>query len=304
MAVKQSYGIRTPMLSTALDTEITLQKDGVGLRPLPVKFVIITIGSGCAMLKVFTGDLVSVGSVPQKILFVALWLAMTVLLFFSGKTQQLNIKMLVSFLGYLVTPGNRRLRTRKLDPDAVLNMIDITNIRHIADDGMITFADKSVGNMYRITGNASVLLFESDRDRILNRVDTFYRTLDPDIEMIFMTLKEPQRVYQQAAAISRRHKSLTVHDEDLTKLANNQLSMLKNTVGRKFKSVHQYMIVKASSPDTLQSTKQSLQTELNQSAMFIRKCVPLNAQDVAEQLAVVFSSPKIEEDLDLIKDLV
>ena len=39
MAVKQSYGIKTPMLSTALDTEITLQKNGVGLRPLPIKFV-------------------------------------------------------------------------------------------------------------------------------------------------------------------------------------------------------------------------------------------------------------------------
>ena len=46
MAVKQSYGSKTPMLSTALDTEITLQKDGVGLRPLPIKFDIITVLSG------------------------------------------------------------------------------------------------------------------------------------------------------------------------------------------------------------------------------------------------------------------
>jgi hypothetical protein len=280
------------MLATSLDTEITLQKDGVGLRPLPVKFVLITIVSGCAMLKVFTSDLVAVGSIAQKIIFVVLWLAMTVLLFFTGKTRRLNVSMLFSLLGYFATPGNRKLRTRKMDPDAVLNMIDITNIKHIDDNGQITFADKNDDYLYRITGNASVLLFESDRDRILNRIDTFYRTLEPGVEITFMTLKEPQRVYQQAAAINRRHKALTIKDADLTKLANNQLTMLRDTVGRRFKSVHQYMIVKAPSPEVLHGAKQTLQTELNQSAMFIRKCVPLDLHDISEQLAILFSSPK------------
>jgi hypothetical protein len=180
-------------------------------------------------------------------------------------------------------------------------MLDITNIKHIDETGLITFSDKSVGVMYRITGNASVLLFENDRDSILNRVDSFYRTVEPDIEFIFMTLKEPQRVYQQAAAISRRHRALTLKDEDLTKLANNQLLMLRDTVGYKFKSVHQYMIMKAASEDVLMTAKLALQTELNQSAMFVRKCVPLNDKDIAEQLAVVYSSPKYDDSFETLK---
>jgi hypothetical protein len=289
---KESYGIRTAMLSSPLDSEITLQKDGVGLRPLPIKFVILTIASGCGMLNIFTSDMVAVGNAFQKILFVGLWLTMTVLLFFSNKTQQLNIRMLFSLLSYFATPGNRKLRTRKMDPDAVLNMLDMTNIKHIDEKGLITFVDKSVGLMYCITGNASVLLFENDRDNILRRVDTFYRTLEPDVELIFMTLKESQRVYQQAAAISRRHKALSVRDDDLTKLANNQLTMLRDVVGTTFKSVHQYLIIKAPNMDVLTNAKLTLQTELNQSAMFIRKCVPLSDKDIAEQLVGVFSTQK------------
>jgi hypothetical protein len=303
MALKQSYGVRTPMLANSLDSEITLQKDGVGLRPLPVKFVLITIGSFCLMLKLITSDTIAVGSIPQKVIFVVLWLAMTVMLFFQSKTQQLNCRMLVSLLGYLSIPGNRVLHTRKLDPDAVLNMIDITNIKRIDDNGLIHFADKQLGYMYRITGNASVLLFEQDRNSILNRTDTFYRTLEPDISMIYLTLKEPQRVYQQAAAIKRRHNALTVHDDDLTKLANNQLKMLRETVGHKFKSVHQYLILKAPNADALLSAKQALQTELNQSAMWIRKCVPLDMPEIVEQLAVAYSSPKPGDGDDMFGEL-
>ena len=290
------------MLSNALDSEITLQKDGVGFRPLPIKFVIITIASGCAMIKIFTTDMVAVGTPFQKILFVALWMTMTVLLFFTGKTQRLNIGMLFSFMSYLSVPGNRRLRTRKVDEEAVANMIDMTNIKHISDNGLITFGDKDVGHMYRITGNASALLFEQDRDMIINRVDNFYRRVDPGVEFIFMTLKEPQRIYHQAAAINKRYKALTVHDPDLTRLANNQLNLLRDVVGKKFKSVHQYMIIKASSEEILFSTKSDLQVELNQSTLFIRKCVPLGLEDISDQLSVIYGSPKLEDDLDSIKN--
>jgi hypothetical protein len=299
--VKPSYGIRTPMVSHQLDQEITLQKDGVGLRPLPIKFVIITIASFCGMIYVFNSDLVAVGTGFQKVIFCALWLTMTVLLFFSGKTQLLNIRVLFSFIGYLVTPGNRKLQTRKIDENVVHNMLDISNIKKITDKGLITFADKDVGYMYRITGNASALLFETDQHLIINRVDSFYRRLNPGFEFIFMTLKEPQRIHNQAAAIKKRYESLTVQDPDLTNLVNNQITLLRDVVGKQLQSVHQYMIVKAPNEDALAAVKTDLQVELNQSTLFIRKCVPLGPNAIAEQLSVVFASPKIECDLDAIK---
>lgn len=303
---KQSYGIKTPMLASQLDQEITLQKDGVGLRPLPIKFVIITIASLCAMLYVFTSDLVSIGTGFQKILFVCLWMTMTVLLFFSSKTQLLNIRVLFSFISYLSVPGNRRLRTRKMDEDAVHNMIDMTNIKGIAEDGMIYFADKHVGRMYRITGNASALLFESDRDRILARVDNFYRKINADAEIIFMTLKQSQRVYHQAAAVKRRWNALDEdirNDKDMRDLANSQIAVLRDTVGKQLQSVHQYMLIKTTSEDELAALKNDLQVELNQSTMFIRKCVPLDSEAIADELSIVYASPKLENELDAIKNV-
>ena len=233
MAKKEGYGIRASLVANPLDAEVTLQKDGVGFRPLPIKFVLITIASLCGCLHLLLSDMVSVGTGFQKALFVVLWILMTVLLFFNSKTQLLNIQVLVSFLSYLLVPGNRKLKTRKLDPDAVYNMLDVTNIKHIDANGMITFQDNDVGYMYRITGNASGLLFDSDRDRILRRVDAFYRGVDPDVEFIFMTLKEPQRVYHQAAAVKRRYQNLTVQDPDLTNLANNQLVVCNRQIAKK-----------------------------------------------------------------------
>ena len=152
MAVKQSYGIKTPMLSTALDTEITLQKDGVGLRPLPIKFVIITVVSGCGCGGAVQSDLVAVGNIVQKFIFVCLWIAMTVLLIMTAKTKRMNLMSIVSLISYLTVPSNRKIITRRNVP--ATPMLDMCNIKGIDDTGTIKFADKHFGYMYRVTGTA------------------------------------------------------------------------------------------------------------------------------------------------------
>jgi len=298
MAVKQSYGIKTPMLSTALDTEITLQKDGVGLRPLPIKFVIITVISGVLCMGATNSDFISVGNSVQKIVFVCMWITMTILLFMTDKTKRMNIQNIISLLNYIAVPTNRRVITRRSEPATA--MLDMCNIKEIDDTGVIKFADRHYGYMYRVTGTASVLLFDEDKNRIINAVDNFYRKIDSNVEFIFITLKEPQKVYNQAAAVKHRYNRLQVFDNDLSDLCNNQLVMLREVVGKKYQSIHQYMIVKADSLETLISAKITLQTELDSSGLFIKRCIPLYEDEILEVIANSYTCPAYNDNIEIL----
>lgn len=299
MAVKQSYGIRTPMLSTALDTQITIQKDGVGLRPLPIKFVIITVVSGVLCMKATQSALVSVGNMVQRSVFVVMWMAMTVLLFKSDKTQRMNIQQIVSLLNYYAVPTNRKVMTRRTLP--ATGMLDMCNIKKIDKNGMIKFADRNYGYMYRVTGSASVLLFDADKKEIINAVDNFYRNIDGKTEFIFLTLKEPQKIYNQALAVKHRYNRLKIYDNDINDLCNNQLVMLRDVVGKKYQSIHQYMILKADSLEALTSAKITLQRELDASGLFIKRCIPLYEDEILEVFSDVYSSPKYDDSIEIMQ---
>lgn len=297
MAVKQSYGIKTPMLSTAFDTEITLQKDGVGLRPLPIKFVIITVISSVLCMKCATSELVSIGNMVQKSVFVCMWLAMTVLLFMSDKTKRMNFQNIISLLNYIAVPTNRRVVTRRDVPATA--MLDMCNIKGIDKSGVIKFADRHFGYMYRVTGTASVLLFDEDKKQIINAVDNFYRKIDANTEFIFMTLKEPQKIYNQAAAVKYRYNKLKLNDNDLNDLCNNQLVMLREVVGKQYQSIHQYMIIKADSMESLLAAKITIQAELDSSGLFIKRCIPLYDDEILDALATVYSTSKYNDNIEI-----
>lgn len=290
MAVKSSYGVRTAMLASTMDTEITLQKDGVGLRPLPIKFIILTILSGIVCLKVLTGNFIGAGNLFQKALFVVMWVAMTILLFMNDKTKRMNIQKLISAINYFSIGSNRNVETRRTDP--ANGMLDICNISSVEEDGLINFCDKTVGYMYRITGSASVLLFDEDKDSIVNAVDGFYRKVESDTEFIFLTLKESQKVYNQAAAIQKRYNNLSVKDPELTDLLDKQLIQLRDIVGKRYLSIHQYMIIKSNSQEALTKAKVTVQGELDGGALMIRRCIPLDDQEILEQLSTIYTVPK------------
>lgn len=292
MAVKTSYGIRTAMLASQMDTEIVLEKDGIGLRPIPIKFILMTLVSALICFKCVNTEFISYGSTFQKVLFVALWMGITLVCFFSDKTKQMNFFKLFSGLNYFSNPANRKISTRRTDP--ANDMMEICNIADIDDsDGLITFCDKSVGYMYRVTGSASALLFESDRNAIINAVDMFYRKPDSDTEFIFLTTKEAQQTYRQIAAIQRRYKNLTVHDPDLIALLDAQLKQLREKVGKEYMSIHQYMILKSKSSESLHKAKLVVQSELDSGAMMIRRCVPLDKEEIIEQFSKIYTVPKI-----------
>ena len=77
-------------------------------------------------------------------------------------------------------------------------------------------------------------------------------------------------------------------DPDLKMLANEQFGVLKNYVGGSFRAIHQYMIIKSDNMEELKKSKAVLQSELENSTLMIKRCVPLYYDDIINVLQLVY----------------
>ena len=76
--------------------------------------------------------------------------------------------------------------------------------------------------------------------------------------------------------------------------------MLREVVGKKYQSIHQYMIIKADSMETLTAAKIMLQTELDTSGLFIKRCIPLYEDEILDALSASFTSPQYNDAIDVL----
>lgn len=287
---KKSYKIPAGLDASYADMEIALQtKDGMGVKPLPVKVILSYVGSLILLFYVCTHSFISHGSVLQIGLFIVLWIAMTIVLASYDKTKRMQAQLVPTLLNYI--PKRNRVVITRTSADA-MDFYRIAGIDKIDErTGMISFADGTYGYAYRVVGSASVLLFDDDRDAILNRVDAFYRKIGTDCELLFITTKESQKVHRQVANLKRRYDALDVNDEDLRSVANEEYRQLVDYVGSMFKSIHQYLIIKGDNKEALLSVKNVVQSENENSDLMIKQCIPMycsGANNVNEVFQAVY----------------
>ena len=283
---KQAYKIPTSLDSDYMDMELTLRnKDGIGLKPIPLKTILFFFAGGMIGFVIMSKTFIDGGSFIQKAIFAILWVLLLMLVGKYDATKRMNLFLVPRLFNY-IPKANRKIITRMANN--ATPFYQIVGIRDIDGRGLVTYTDNTYAYWYRIVGSASILLFDEDRDAIINRVDNFYRKIGTDCEIIFMTCKESQKVYRQIANLNRRYKALTVHDKDLDLLVDEQYDVLKNYVGDSFKSIHQYVCIKGDNKEALMSAKNVLQSEVENSSYMIKQCVPLYGDDIIEVLASVY----------------
>lgn len=289
MAAKSSYKIPASLADGYTSMDIAMStKDGSVARIFSIKVILAILVAFIGYFFVLTQTFIKGGTLLQKILFTVLWIAWSVLLIKTDKTNRMNFQKIVTLLAYIPRKA-RHVITRKTSK--VNGFYSISNLSDIDKKGMITFNDGTYGYLYRVVGSASILLFQADQDAIISRVDNFYRKQDTNVEVIFITSKESQKVYRQVANLQETYDNLAVDDPDLKMLLEEQFSILKNEVGGTFKSVHQYMILKADNKEALIRARNILQSEVENSALMIKQCVPLRRKDdILEFFAAIYSN--------------
>lgn len=284
---KDMYGIRASIDRSYLDHEITITGGGWNLKPSPIKQLLFIGGGLLAILWLATSTWIASSGVVFILLFV-IW-ALAALAYFGGltRTKQLRLGTVPAFLAYLPNTARNVIVRRSANPTAFYSIVGIDGVD---EDGLITFADNSVGQAYLVVGSASYLLFDEDRVGILNRVDAFWRKVETTCEYIIITTKEPQRIYRQVAALEQRNQALEVRDPDLLALQAEQYDILTTHVGGQFSSIHQYMVLKGRSADALRRGHNILQAEVEGSALMIKEATMLDRDETLSMLRVFYQS--------------
>lgn len=268
---KEFYKIRDSLDKNMFDMEITIKGDsGLGLRPLPVKIVLGWIASILLCFAMVSKTFLSAGGPVVVVIFVLTWLALTFTLFSRDKTNIPQYSLVLSMLNYLPKNMRRVLCRKTSDPTALYNLIGIDGIDE--GNGKITFIDGTVGNMYAVVGTGSVLLFEQDRDAILDRVDAFYKKMKTEYQLIFITVKAAQNVDRQVKQKNADVALAETIDPELAALAAYERDVLTNHVGKQFRSIHQYMILKADNDEALVTGRNMLLSECENSQLMFKRC--------------------------------
>lgn len=284
---KGAYKIPSPLDTTYLDMEIAIQsEDGVGLKPLPIKIILSWICSIMLCFFVCTKTFISEGGI-LLIPFVLLWISMTIVLCSFDGSKRMQLELIPVLLEYL-PKANRLIGTRK--SQSAGPFYRIAGIESIDEKtGMVHYIDDTYGYWFRVVGSASVLLFDSDKEAIINRVDSFYRKMGMDCEVMFMTSKEAQKIHRQMQHLEYLEQNLDVDDEDLKNCLAEQKDIMQNFVGHQFKSIHQYMLIKGDNREALSVFNNVVVSELENSTWMIKRCVPMYKDDVQEALRVIYS---------------
>lgn len=290
MAVKESYKIPASLDESYLNMEITLKnKDGIGLKPLPVRVVLIWVASilGMCFLVLNSSSPIAQAGGFVRFLFAVLWILFSILMTRVDDARQMRIELVPSLMNYL-PKGNRNVYTRRSNsPGPFYGIVGIEDIDE--DTGIVRYMDGTYGYWYSVVGSASILLFPEDRSSILSKVDDFYKKLQTDCEIIFVTTKEPQKVIRQQAHLTAQYNNLGYTDPDIDKLYKEQFNILKDYVGKEFKSLHQYMILKGDTREALSVTNNIIKSECENSKLVFKECMPLYREDIEGVLRTIYA---------------
>lgn len=281
---KQTYKIPESINRSYLDHELVLATKSFQMQPLPMKVVLFWAASIMGLLWVcMSSPLKSAG--VALIPFGIWWLVASAIMGKNSRTREMAFQSVLPALNY-VQKANRLITTRSnSDPS---KFFSVAPYRSIDKSGLIEFADGTVGQAFLVVGTSSRLVFEQDKIDILDRVDKFWRKVGTDVEYSFITTKESQRVYRQLAALGRLAEKEQTGDPELRALMEERKDILIDFVGKKFTSIHQYLVLKADNLESLQKSYSVLLDEIENSSLMIRQCTKLEYDDAIELLSGLY----------------
>lgn len=284
---KDSYGIPYALDSSYLDMEITIQNnDGIGLRPFPIKNILLVFAAMASCFIILSKTFIASGSIAQKGIFIAVWCCLCFILLVIGKTKQIGLEKIMSLFSY-IQPGSRLVSTRTMSP--ANPFIRICGFTEIDEKGFIYYADGSIGAVFDIVGNASILLFANHKNAIVDRVDTFYRKMRPKTTYHYITDSEAQNVYMQIAYLSERKKNLTVHDPDLDAMIDTNKYFLAEIIGNSYKSLHQYMVIQAPNREEMNAALNVFYGETDNSELMFKFVEQLDMEETEEFMKNIYA---------------
>ncbi|MCR6108725.1 hypothetical protein HXA34_20725 [Salipaludibacillus agaradhaerens] len=283
---KQRFKIPTSLDVSYFDMEFNMKsKNGVGLnRPVSAKVIVFALIAAFVWFYLVFQTFIGKGGIPVILGFTIMWIALSALLVRADNTNRTGLELVFSMINYL--PKNGRYVPVRMS-DSVYPLQHLLNIKTVdPEDGRIHFLDGQVGHCYHIVGSASALMFEQDKQIILDKVDSFYRKLPVGIEVIYDTVYEGHSVDDQLQAVSETKRDLNVQSPGLNALLKEQHDILKYAINNNqgLTSLHQYLVVRAPSEMALTEFENLLIGDVEGDGLMFRLAKTLNYKETTRYL--------------------
>ena len=277
------FMIRTSLDESALDITLPIgNKSHFGGREWTVRMMAILAIAAVAYIGLLThsplgptsgGFLGSfIGSIGYWY-FIALIVAPT-------QSQEIGMSYLLSFGPYF-SKSLQNVSTRNVAYEK-----PVSNLFAIAENGIdvnggIHYTDGSVGRIYELVGNASAMMFPSDRYRILDDTRTFYRAIRSSTAFTIDTVRLPQRIKPQLKAKDIQIQNLNplLKGTGLEKLLREEKRVLQAFVGKQFLTIHQYMIVHSTSEQELTTFDNWIDSQLTMGSTYMKTARRLDSEE-------------------------
>lgn len=285
---KSVYKIPTSLDASYVDLEFNLQtKEGLGPQtPVNGKTILLGLIAIIAWFYIVFQTPIGNGGVLIIGGFTITWIILAILLVKPDKTKKHGFELIITMANY-IPKSSRRANVRLFD-----NLTTIQNITGVKsvdpEDGMIHFVDGTVGRVYSVVGSASILMFDQDKSMILDKVDSFYRKLPVGVEIIFDTVKESQRTDIQTQSAIDGFRQLSVKSKGLATLYKERHQILKYGVGEKFKSIHQYAVLKAPKEESLSEGESLIISDAENEGLMFKRVETLGYEDVVRYLKQLY----------------
>lgn len=282
IVAKKRFKIPTTLDVSYFDMEFNIKsKNGVGLnRPISAKVILFTLLAGFGWFYLVFQTFIGKGGIPLIIGFTIAWIALSVLLVRADKTNRTGLELIFSMINYLPKSG-RYVPVRM--SDTVYPLQSLLNIKTIdKEDGRIHFLDGQIGHCYHIVGSASALMFEQDKQIILDKVDVFYRKLPVGVEVIYDTVYEGHSVEEQLESVKEDYKNLSNKSAGLQALLKERHDILKYAINNNqgLTSLHQYLVVRAPSEAALTEFENLLVGDVEGDGLMFRLAKTLNYKEL------------------------
>lgn len=291
---KESYKIRADLDRGYLDRNINIDVNAdFGIKSLYLGSLIFGLCGVLSLMGIMRYSFVRQASFPVKFFFSVFYLLLTGFFAYYTKFKELAIVQVRDFLEYL--PRHSRIVKTSFGSN-INNFANITGITNFdKKTGIIQFYDGGYGVVYSVVGSASRLLFEKDRNLIIDAVSSFYTKLPFNVEMITLTTKEAQKVYAQAYHLKERYDKLSAFggDSELLELLEEEYDILKNHVGKNYTSIHQYVILRADNAAQLKTQLPLFDRAMLSSPLVFKSVERLDSEDVNKLLSTTYKEYRV-----------
>lgn len=290
---KNGYRIPASLDQTHLDRVISLSQNPnspVGL--VSVKTILAYLGTAASVgvgwkLGMFKGN-----SLIFNIVYVVLLFLFVSKLINTTRTGELAYSNLYALSDYLPRYMRKLSTTRNSKVDAFYKLYGIASVNN--DNGDIRYTNGDQGALLAVSGSGSILVFDEDKDAILDANDSFWRRIDVGAYITQITIKEGQKVDLQLGNYQRRWDRVAVSDisDDMKNILGDmmdaEVDVLANDIAVNYRSIHQYWLLRASNKEALRSLKTLIKSEIDNSGLVVRSARTQYYDDVVRMSNSIF----------------